>query len=179
MHTHTPLTCPRWAADCNVGPQLANCCLMHTQSQAFQTAFQIPVWIMMQWVRQARTSSWAKYKSEEWCWGWWGSWESVLPALLNQLRIGQVGGSSPFPPWTLKSQPRQDSVRGLWRCISCKILSNRLFSICAHRLAEVSISRLFSAIPTCQCVTHPEKVLLTDGQWCSLQPGRSMSATPF
>ena len=41
--------------------------------------------------------------------------------------------------------------------------------MCAHRSVEVSIARLFSAIPTCRCVTHPEKgLLLTDGQWCSL-----------
>lgn len=171
MHTRTPLTCLRWAADCSVGPQLANCCLMHTQSQAFQTAFQIPIWIMMQWVCQARTSSWAKYMSEEWCWGWWGSWESVLPAMFSRLRIGQVGsGSGPFPPWTLKSQPRHGNVRGLWWCISYKVLSNWLFSACAHRLAAVSIPRLFSAIATCQCVTHPEGTEKT---------GKSTSAVTF
>lgn len=43
--------------------------------------------------------------------------------------------------------------------------------MCAHKSAEISISRLFSAVPTCQCVTHPEKgLLMTNSQWCSLHP---------
>jgi len=58
-HTHVPLSCPRCMrpADCNVGPQPANCHLTRAQSWAFQVAFEIPVWIMMEWVHQARPSS--------------------------------------------------------------------------------------------------------------------------
>lgn len=79
-HSFTPIACQgeppplpitRCPADCNAGPQPANCHLAPAQSQAFQVVLKIPIWIKMEQEHQARLSSWAKYPSGscvESCW---------------------------------------------------------------------------------------------------------------
>lgn len=107
--------CP---ADCNARPQPANYHLTPAQSRAFRAAFQIPVWIMMEGVRQARLSSWAKYMSEEQCWGRWGSWEKQFCQRHSVTCASASAAQAADPSFHLKSRPRQGNMRCLWWCMS-------------------------------------------------------------
>lgn len=99
--THA-LAVPCCPAGCCTELQLANCHLTPAQSRAFGVASKIPVWVMMERAHGARPPCWAKYSSEEQCWGRWGSWKSSSTS-TTPLRTRQCPLLLPNPdPGTVR-----------------------------------------------------------------------------